>query len=533
MADPRAGGESGPSPGADGRLSAYLADLRRAWARLLSLPRGRYHLAATWQALPARARATWNRLAPDSSKIVRLTAAAVIAYLIVGVVYPGVRDLTGPLTALLVVQASLVQTFSSGLGRIAAVLTGVLVATILASVTGLTWWSLGLAIGVALTLATLMNLGDHVLETPISAMLILGVSAPETAAETRVAMTLIGALVGVGFTLLLPPPVMTAGIPEAVRDVADRTAGAVRNVADELPSGASPGRFDVWIRGVHRVLPLVASADALISDAESRRRFNPRAIGRDEPLPVLRAGLASFDRIVLALRHTLMSLQSRHPGEAGRETNEEALLGVLAVIFRGVGDAVEQHGRFVWAEATGHAEQAAEAHKACDEHVDETRAMLAELALAAPGAGSDWLVDPTVLAGIESIFTEMGAERRRRRLADWQARQAASGVFRPPQVLDRPWLARTRGKRPPGDRPPAARPEADPEAPSSSGATDTPGPRRDPASEAAAGPPTLSISYGEGLASSAPEPPARRRRPTSGSDGAGRKRRPDGGIEHR
>ena len=542
MADQRAVGERGPSPAADGRLAAYLSDLRRAWARLLSRPRGRHDLAATWQSLPARARATWNRVAPDSTKIVRLTAAAVIAYLIVGLVYPGVRDLTGPLTALLVVQASLVQTFSHGLGRIAAVLTGVLIATILASLTGLTWWSLGLAIGLALTLATLMNLGDHVLETPISAMLILGVSSPETAAETRVAMTLIGAAVGVGFTLLLPPPVMTAGMPEAVRDVADRAAKAVKNIAAELPSGASPGRFDVWIRGVHRVLPLVAGADALISDAESRRRFNPRAIGRDEPIPVLRAGLASFDRIILALRHTLMSLQARHPAEAGRERTDEALLGVLAVVFRGVGDAVEQYGRFVWAQATGREQEAAEAERACDEHIDETRAMLAELALAAPGGGSEWLVDPTVLAGIESVFTEMGAERRRKRLADWQARQAASGVFRPPHVLDRPWLARTRHKR--GDSSAGSRPVKDPEAAEASGVYDSPGSPRDPgdprkpdvdraqggpgAPERAAGPPTLSISYREGLASPAPAPapPPRRRRPKPPSDRG--RRRDDG-----
>ncbi|MDO5696461.1 MAG: hypothetical protein Q4G51_00665 [Dermatophilus congolensis] len=496
MADRRGGGKRTPArpPHRAGRFQAYRADIAKAWARIVDVPRIRQDIRSVRRTLPDRWRSTWQRLAPDSSKILRLTAAAVIAYVIVGLVFPGLRDLTGPLTALLVVQASLVQTFSNGLGRIAAVLTGVLIATILASVTGLTWWSLGLAIGSALALAHLMNLGDHVLETPISAMLILGVSSPETAAETRVAMTLIGAAVGVGFTLLLPPPVLTAGVPEAVRDVSDRSAEAVRRVASELPAGATPGRFDVWIRGVHRALPLVASADALITDAENRRRFNPRAIGRDEPIPVLRAGLASLDRIILALRHTLMSLQARYPVDDARGKPDDGLLGVLAVVFTGIADAIDSYGRFVWADASGRAQEAAEAEAACELHVEETRAMLTELALAAPDAASRWLVDPTVLSGLESVLTEMSSERRNRRLADWQARQAAAGVFSPPLVLDRPWLTRARTRRLGADAP--------------AGRTTASG---RPGSEQI-GPPTLSISYREGLAAPAPakDPPPKR-----------------------
>lgn len=517
MADRPGGGtgESVETARPSGPLAAYRADLARAWSRVIRAPRSRRDLAAAWQSIPGRLKATWRRLAPDSSRILRLTAAAVIAYLIVGLVFPGLRDLTGPLTALLVVQASLVQTFSSGLGRIAAVLTGVLVATILASVTGLTWWSLGLAIGLALALAHLMNLGNHVLETPISAMLILGVSSPETAAETRVAMTLIGAAVGVGFTLLLPPPVMTAGMPEAVKNVADRTAETVRRSAAELPAGATPARFDVWIRAVHRVLPLVASADAQITEAENRRRFNPRAIGRDEPIPVLRAGLASLDRVILALRHTLMSLQARYPLDEERRQPDEALLGVLSVVFTGIADAVESYGRFVLAQAGGHAHEAATQERACDEHVAETRAMLTELALAAPDASSMWLTDPAVLAGLESVLTELDSDRRQRRLADWQARQAAAGVFRPPHVLDRPWLTRTRSKPP--------RRQQIQETKQAQPARETPENAQPPAGEKTPerspeppthGPPTLPITYRDGLA--APAPPRERRRSGGG-----------------
>ena len=80
----------------------------------------------SWSEVPARIR-------PAVSQITRLTVAAVIAYLVANAVSPGILDLTAPLTALLVVQASTVGTLRMGLVRVGAVLTGVLVAVGLAS----------------------------------------------------------------------------------------------------------------------------------------------------------------------------------------------------------------------------------------------------------------------------------------------------------------------------------------------------------------------------------------------------------------
>jgi hypothetical protein len=53
-----------------------------------------------WSELP-------NRLAPAAIQVARLTVAAVVAYVVAGRLIPaGAVDLTAPLTALLVVQAS-------------------------------------------------------------------------------------------------------------------------------------------------------------------------------------------------------------------------------------------------------------------------------------------------------------------------------------------------------------------------------------------------------------------------------------------
>src|SRR4051812_38254367 len=69
----------------------------------------------TWSEVPARLR-------PAATQITRLTVAAVVAYVVANTLYPGILDLTAPLTALLVVQASTVGTLVMGVVRVGAVL---------------------------------------------------------------------------------------------------------------------------------------------------------------------------------------------------------------------------------------------------------------------------------------------------------------------------------------------------------------------------------------------------------------------------
>lgn len=476
---------------------------------------------ATWSALkrpagraPMRARiapgVAWHRLRerllPNLPFIVRLTAASVVAYLIVEQVYPGSGDLTGALTALLVVRASLVETFSSGLDRIAAVLTGVLIASLTASVTGLTWWSLAIVVAAALALAWAFDLSDNRMETAISAMLILGASSPETSASARVGMTLIGAAVGFAGTLLFPPPVLSFGVAEAVGDVTERSASATRLIAAEMRDGMTPARFDLWIRALHRVLPEVATADTKIRESENRRRYNPRALGEDATIPVLRAGLASVDRVVLALRHALMSLQSRFPVDADEDERrlDPALEGVFAVVFDGIADAVSEYGAYVQALATGREDDARRARRAMSEHVDETRAMLTDLSLADPSEASAWMFTPDVLSSLDAVLIELSPARQDRRLAGWQARQSAVGVFR--------------GRRPGGRRGQPRRPPGSARAGSAQDGSEA-GQTADAAREEDAAPPTLAITYRDAL--SAPEPvvkPKDRRDDTRGDE---------------
>ena len=130
------------------------------------------------------------------AQTLRSSAAATIAYAVATWLTPVPAPLLAPLTALLVVQVTLYATLTSGIRRVNAVVVGVLVATGFSSLVGLSWWSLGLLILVALTVGRLAKVDEFVPEVAISAMLVLGVTGHTATALDRVEETVIGAVVG-------------------------------------------------------------------------------------------------------------------------------------------------------------------------------------------------------------------------------------------------------------------------------------------------------------------------------------------------
>ncbi|WP_226346030.1 FUSC family protein [Agilicoccus flavus] len=416
-----------------GRGTRGTSAARTSWAARLRRRRSSALDATTgaFRALPPRREA---RLAvrENGSRILRLTTAAVLAYLAAKAVTPNLTDLTGPLTALLVVQASLFGSLRSGVGRVASVLTGVVVALGLSIWFGLTWWSLGLAIGLALTLAHAFRLGDHILETPISAMLVLGVAQHDLAATTRITNTLIGAGVGMAFNLLVPPDAAGRGVVAAVEDVARHLSAALERAGRELEEGFARSRVQRWLDDVHRVLPLVTGAEEALVVHEEARRFNPRSAAVGDTGPVLRPGLRALDAATLAVRHTLMSIMEEAPATVGTGTlpridpaapppdaptsseaspEAEAVRSAFAGVLTLMGEAVEAYGLFVAARARDETAPAAAALRDALEALRETRAMLTELLLVDPADdAAAWLLRGSILGGVDRFLVALDLE---------------------------------------------------------------------------------------------------------------------------
>jgi hypothetical protein len=382
--------------------------------------------------------------------VVRLTSAAVVSYLISLVLTEGALDLTGPLTALLVVQASAFSTIKMGAVRVGAVLSGILVATFLSTWIGLTWWSLGAAIAVSLLLARVLRLGEQALETPISAMLILGVSNHDVAAETRILNTLIGAAVGVTFNLVYPPAMPMAPARQSLMRVVEAAAAPLDAAADALAAGpVTRAQVEEWIDRVRAANRQVASATETIALLKDSRRFNPRALGTVDVEPVLASGLDTLEHCLLAIRALFARLLIEIPPEAEPEDPYgDELRKAFAVVLHDTADCLRAFGSLVVAEAEGREKETEQALAKSLDILRETQAILTELIMVdAHENTSSWLLRGSILAAVEQVLRRLNLEDRARVRQKWKEGQERRPLAQLPRIVqavlphpDRPYL---------------------------------------------------------------------------------------------
>lgn len=401
-------------------------------------------LAWVWPDRPDRWRdvpATWR---PGLVVIARLTAATVLAYLLTLALTDGAVDLTGALTALLVVQASAVSTLKMGLVRVGAVLSGVLVAVALSTWIGLTWWSLGLAVSASLIVATVLRLGEQVLEAPISAMLIIAVTNPDVAAETRVLTTFIGALVGVAFGLLFPPAVPVRSAGQSVREVADAVAGPLEAAGAALAGGpASRSQVVTWLDQLAVAERSVAEARTSMIRLRDSRRLNPRALGTADVEPVLASGVDALENCLRATRALFVVLRSELPAaeEQVDDPYGEELRSAFAVVISDVGDCVRAFGGLVVAEAEGRVQDTEQALADTLDILRETKAILVELIMVdAQGNPSAWLLRGSIVAAVEQVLDQLDLEERARLHTRWREQQLARPLAQLPPLIEGVWI---------------------------------------------------------------------------------------------
>jgi len=399
------------------------------WRRLASL---------VWPGRPTRWRDVPRRLRPTAVNVVRLTTAAVVSYLLTLALTSGAIDLTGPLTALLVMQASAFSTLKMGAVRVGAVLAGVLVATLVSIWIGLTWWSLGAVIAASLVIAKILRLGEQAMEAPISAMLILGVTGPNVAAEIRVLNTLIGAGVGIAFNLIYPPALPTRRAGRAIVDVAEATAAPLDAASEALAMGPiNREQVQDWLDRVHASNRRLTLAIETVASLKDGRRLNPRALGTTDIEPVLASGLRTLEGCLLAIRALFAVMFAEVPTEdRPDDPYGEELRAAFAVVLHDAADCIRAFGSLVLAEVE---EREEEAERHLDESLDilrETQAVLTQLLMVDPQENkSSWLLRGSILAAVQHVLDELNLEDRGRARQRWKDEQRTRPLSQLPPIV--------------------------------------------------------------------------------------------------
>ncbi|MDO0938643.1 aromatic acid exporter family protein [Streptomyces sp. DG2A-72] len=360
-----------------------------------------------------------RRRDPVVVQTLRSAAAATIAYVIALRLSPEQLPLTAPLTALLVVQVTLYATLTNGIRRVNSVVAGVLVAIAFSLLVGLTWWSLALLILAALAVGHLVRVDEYVPEVAISAMLVLGVTTVGDTAWARVVETLIGAVVGLGFNLLLAPPVWVGQAGESIEGLARRLRQLMLSMGEEAAGRTPVEQATARLHEARRLDHDIVEVDAALRQAEDSLRLNPRVREGLLHRVVLRTGLDTLEICTVVLR-----VLARSFTDLAKERDPEPLFApptgaAVEQLLAEIADAVVSFAVLVTTSVSANAESA-EARLAAELHTAAaTRDKLAQLLREeAERETRHWQLFGAVLTEVNRILDELDTEHRTRRLLE-------------------------------------------------------------------------------------------------------------------
>jgi uncharacterized membrane protein YgaE (UPF0421/DUF939 family) len=383
-----------------------------------------------------------RRAQPIAAYITRMTLTAVFAYLAALQLTPEqYRPVLAPLTALLVLQASLYETLSSALRRVLAVTAGVLIAVGLSVVLGFSWWLLGLLIAATLAIGFLLRLGGEMLEVPISAMLIFSSTGEHVAATDRIVETLVGAGAGLIAGLIFAP-LRVEPARDAVGELAAEMAGLLDQMSADLKDVPDNATVSAWLDRAAKLRGDIDRVDDSLHKAEESIRLNPRSLVLPAAEISLPAGVEALQHAALTIRVLARSVtdSSRIDSEASPVRDQEIRARLGAVLHR-LAQAVRAYGRLIQTLPTGNEPLEEDLrHQLSEAHRQQDR--LAEM-LRPDASNTEWPLRGELLAHVDRLRTELRAPADRTVMS----RRTALGVRRhDPQAPDRSSLIRRAAK---------------------------------------------------------------------------------------
>lgn len=376
-----------------------------------------------------------QRRDPVAVQTLRSAAAATIAYIIALRLSPETAPLTAPLTALLVVQVTLFSTLTTGVRRVNAVVTGVVVAILFSLLVGLSWWSLGLLILSSLVVGHLVRVDEFVPEVAISAMLVLGVTHHGDTAWARIVETLIGAVVGLAFNLLLAPPVWVEEAGESIGALARRVRQLMLRLGEQASEHTPHHRAAARLHEARRLDHDISEVDADLRQAEDSLRLNPRVREGLLHRVVLRTGLDTLEICTVVLR-----VLARTFTDLAKEREPDPLFppetgAVVEQLLSEISDAVVSFSVLVTSSVSESAESAEERLIAGLRQAATTRDRLARLLLEEVRRDArQWQLHGALLTEVNRILDEMDIEHRSKRLLEELDRHAREQRERLPRL---------------------------------------------------------------------------------------------------
>ena len=346
-----------------------------------------------------------------------------------------------PLTALLVLQASLYQTIRSGLKKVLSVTVGVLVAVGLAEFIGFSWWQLMLLIAAALLIGGVAAAGR----------------GPARGADQRDADLRLGRAARGrdragrrhagrhrGRAARRAGVRVAAGAARPARPccgLAGRLAALLDRMGADLVDDPEPALVTEWLVQARSLRDEIERVDDTLREAADSAKLNPRAlVGTAESVPVsemtvsLRGGLEALEHAALTVRGLARSvLDGARIDSSANPFRDAATRARLADVLTQLGAVIRTYGALVQTMPAGSesleselAAQLEETHRLQDRLADLLAPRPCPVPVAETGhadadgdraadfiAGSQWPLRGEILTHVDRLRTGLTATRSR------------------------------------------------------------------------------------------------------------------------
>ncbi|KRF41015.1 hypothetical protein ASG96_09515 [Terrabacter sp. Soil810] len=281
--------------------------------------------------------------------LVKAAIATVLAWQFAVRVLDSPVPFYAPMAALLVVDRTMVRSLSASAQRIAAVVLGLSVAWVVATVFGVTWWTMFGVILVALVIGRWSRLGEHGMQVPAMVLLSLITvgGTDEQFTYLTIVETVAGGVIGVATNAIVFAPLHLTKPRQRVSALARQVRELLEEMAEGLRGDWDEQTARRWYR---RGTEIGDKAPYVVDDIHTGRestRFNLR-----ENLRPADVDWDGYERTVTTLRRTVWEVtgiartlvdaaDERRRGPAPSDT----FVAEYAVALDGMAQAVSQLGR--------------------------------------------------------------------------------------------------------------------------------------------------------------------------------------------
>lgn len=257
-----------------------------------------------------------SRLVPDM-RTLKIGLAAAASWELAGLL-GSKHPFFAPLAAVLCLQVTVEKSIRKGVQRVAGIAGGVLLASLLSHVIGVSGWSIGLVIALALWLGRVLQLPEYAfVQIGVSALLVLTVAEDGSYGLDRLLETVVGAGVAIVVNMFVVPPDYSRAAEAALRRALEELRAYCLRMAEWIEGGAAANEGRQIRESAFKLRDGVGRTAELTEDAMHALKFSPLAATRRDRLERQRESLR---RIELAYLHSM---------ELQRIVDERVRLGPL------------------------------------------------------------------------------------------------------------------------------------------------------------------------------------------------------------